>query len=189
MFEWYVLVNAVVVSPSGSSPPVLFCDDPTADNYDAGGHHEKNPINSLRHLLSSLFSASVVVAESDLRLVAARWTCTFAVYGCTDSLADTYNPLVATANSLRYLCQYGGCNDTEAINFNGTATYNDGTCEYPLIGCVVSSTPRAAATHTHTRWIPSCVHAGPFCVELPPGVHHLVRVGEPTTIEPTGPLR
>ena len=45
------------------------------------------------------------------------------------------------------MCQYGGCNDTEASNYNPTATYNNGACTYPLIGCTVSpplNSPRGA---------------------------------------------
>jgi hypothetical protein len=35
------------------------------------------------------------------------------------------------------MCEFGGCNDTAAANFDAHATYNDGTCIYHLIGCTV----------------------------------------------------
>ena len=64
----------------------------------------------------------------------APWTCIYAVYGCVDPAADNY---ASYATSLSYMCEYGGCNDTDAINHSPTATYNDGTCQYPIVGCTV----------------------------------------------------
>ena len=32
-------------------------------------------------------------------------------------------------------CHYGGCTDSGALNFASNATYNDGSCAYPLVGC------------------------------------------------------
>ena len=47
------------------------------------------------------------------------------------------------------MCEFGGCNDTDATNFNAAATYNDGSCTYHKIGCMVRATPRGA---THGRF-------------------------------------
>lgn len=70
----------------------------------------------------------------------APWTCIYAVYGCADPAADNYASYVKLGGrfrSLSYMCEYGGCNDTDAINHSPTATYNDGTCQYPIVGCTV----------------------------------------------------
>ena len=57
------------------------------------------------------------------------------VTGCLDPAADNYASYAVQGVST--MCEYGGCNDTEASNFNPTATYNSGVCIYPKIGCTV----------------------------------------------------
>jgi hypothetical protein len=51
------------------------------------------------------------------------------ILGCTDSLANNYNPL-ATKNDGS--CEYDvyGCTDPFALNYNPAATIDDGSCEY-----------------------------------------------------------
>ena len=55
------------------------------------------------------------------------------------------------------MCEYGGCNDTEASNFNPTATYNSGVCIYPKIGCTVRMRFAAFIYSVH-------MHAPHFCL-------------------------
>ena len=59
-------------------------------------------------------------------LIEAPWTCSYAYYGCSDPKADNYASDAIIP--LRHICQYGGCNDTNAINFDVNATYNNGNC-------------------------------------------------------------
>jgi hypothetical protein len=35
----------------------------------------------------------------------------------------------------RSMCQYGGCNETLASNYQARATFNNGSCVYPRMGC------------------------------------------------------
>ena len=49
--------------------------------------------------------------------------CTYNVYGCTDKLAANYQSFVPTATGNQWavnsdMCQYAGCNDTEAMNWD-----------------------------------------------------------------------
>ena len=71
--------------------------------------------------------------------IAAPWTCTYAIYGCANPAADKYASYVT--ESKNSMCEYGGCNDTSATNFAQTAKYNDGTCIYARVGCMVSYAP------------------------------------------------
>ena len=47
------------------------------------------------------------------------------IYGCTDPLADNYNP-DATADDGN--CEYEGCTDPLADNYDPDANVNDGSC-------------------------------------------------------------
>ncbi|MFL2574426.1 MAG: T9SS type A sorting domain-containing protein [Flavobacteriales bacterium] len=47
--------------------------------------------------------------------------------GCMDPLADNYDP---SANFDDGSCQYWGCTDSNATNYDSGANYDDGTCEY-----------------------------------------------------------
>ena len=84
----------------------------------------------------------------------AAWTCTYKVFGCSDQAADNY--LSYVTDPLSSMCQYGGCNDTDANNFVASATYNDGSCTYDHYGCLVRPDenprppplpPRSFSTH------------------------------------------
>ena len=44
--------------------------------------------------------------------------CTYEIHGCTDSAADNYVSYATVPYA--GMCQYAGCNDTEAANFNPT---------------------------------------------------------------------
>ena len=50
----------------------------------------------------------------------APWTCTYDVYGCSDINADNYLSYVTQPTP--GMCQYGGCNDTDATNFNNNVS-------------------------------------------------------------------
>ena len=67
----------------------------------------------------------------------APYSCKYDYFGCTDPIAENY--LSWNTISWPAMCQYAGCNDTDAKNFDSQATYNDGTCSYYKIGCTVSA--------------------------------------------------
>eukprot|EP00966_Prymnesium_polylepis_P133996 3097426-Prymnesium_polylepis.1 len=50
--------------------------------------------------------------------VAADWLCSYVTYGCLDPAATNYLSYVEV--SLTSMCQYSGCNDTEAKNYDST---------------------------------------------------------------------
>ena len=105
-----LLGAAAVRAQSGYSVSEYYCDDEAATNYKAspGGTSVGGP-----------------------------WMCKYTTYGCPDKTADNYASYVSGEYALSYMCQFGGCNDTDASNFDSKATYNDGTCVYALMGCTV----------------------------------------------------
>ena len=56
------------------------------------------------------------------------------IYGCTDPLADNYNP---NANYDNKKCKYTiyGCMDKKAKNYNSKANKSDNSCLYDVLGC------------------------------------------------------
>ena len=49
--------------------------------------------------------------------MSANWLCTYLTYGCVDPLASNYLSYSGVV-SIDTMCQYGGCNDTDAKNFD-----------------------------------------------------------------------
>ena len=87
----------------------LRCDDSLASNYagtlllPAAQPHRK------RSLL-------VIVPGASTPGISAPWLCTYEVNGCGQPDADNYLSYVTV--SVLSFCQYGGCNDAEAKNFD-----------------------------------------------------------------------
>ena len=83
--------------------------------------------------------------------MSAPWLCKFDIYGCDDPAADNYRSVYFTLYNDRFhaapkMCQYGGCNDTLAMNYDSKATYNTGICKYAKRGC---TDPTAATYSPH----------------------------------------
>ncbi|MDZ4824479.1 MAG: lamin tail domain-containing protein [Flavobacteriales bacterium] len=57
------------------------------------------------------------------------------VPGCTDPLADNYNPAATIDDGS---CQYSGCTDAVALNYDPQATIDDGSCIYTLPDVVIN---------------------------------------------------
>ena len=55
-----------------------------------------------------------------------------AVFGCTDSTADNYDPAADTDDGS---CIISGCTDPAADNYNASANNDDGSCTYTILGC------------------------------------------------------
>ena len=79
-------------------------------------------------------------SELNISYVPAPWLCVYTVVGCLDPTADNFQSF-ATSHQAS-LCMFGGCNDTEASNWWGGATFNNGSCVYFKPGCMVRQ-PRA----------------------------------------------
>ena len=65
----------------------------------------------------------------------APYVCEYDYFGCTDPSADNF--ISWATISWPSMCQFGGCNDTDAKNYDSHSTFNDGTCQYYKIGCTV----------------------------------------------------
>ena len=78
--------------------------------------------------------------------VAAPWLCTYLAYGCGDPLADNFDPDVDVLAAS--MCMFAGCNDTDATNFDGRATFNDGSCRYERQGCTDPASPSYSPAFT-----------------------------------------
>ena len=117
---------------------------------DSGGPMVVRDVNDTEWLQVGIVSWGYGCAESGYPGVYARvsyfldWICTNtggavcaneqvfcnsnAVYGCTDPIAENYNPEAEVNDGS---CQYiYGCTDSTAENYNTNATADDGSCQY-----------------------------------------------------------
>ena len=61
----------------------------------------------------------------------------YSITGCTDSIAENYNPDATTDDGS---CDYiDGCTDPDAYNYDWMATSDDGSCVDAVFGCTSSS--------------------------------------------------
>ena len=78
--------------------------------------------------ISSATMSDALGNSLDVDLGTAYYVGVQEIYGCTDPLADNYNP-DATADDGN--CEYEGCTDPLADNYDPDANVNDGSCVYP----------------------------------------------------------
>ena len=64
-------------------------------------------------------------------------SCVPFIEGCMSWSADNYNENANTA--CETCCEYGGCTDSIATNFNSEATIEDNSCVYTISGCMDST--------------------------------------------------
>ena len=88
-------------------------------------HNQRRPSSQSRMPLSCVAASWSDSTNSAYKpyAVALAAFCTYNVYGCTDSLAANYQSVVPTAAGNQWavnseMCQYAGCNDTDARNFD-----------------------------------------------------------------------
>jgi len=63
-------------------------------------------------------------------------SCTYdGILGCTDPGADNYNPEATIDDGSCYIGGIWGCTDFNAANYDPSATYDDGSCYYNYYGC------------------------------------------------------
>merc|ERR1719238_1221953 len=113
------------------------CLDSTYDNFD---QREGTPcLERPEFLCMEPGATNKWTGEVHAWTVSAPWLCTFDIWGCDDPTADNYRSDFAKesgAYNTRFnpaptMCQWGGCNDTTAMNYWSKATYNTGICKYP----------------------------------------------------------
>jgi hypothetical protein len=95
-----------------SPPPVLGCTDANACNYNNSATEDDG---------SCYFAEAGKYCDGT----------DIPVYGCIDSSAVNYNPSANTPDPAAP-CEYEGCTDPTASNYDSTATIDNGTCQYPL---------------------------------------------------------
>ena len=103
--------------------PVYGCTDSNANNY--------NPdANTNDGTCEYLGCTDINYVEYDANANVDDGSCiTVIVEGCTDPLAENYNP---DANTNNDSCEYiEGCTDSNATNYNPDAVVDDGSCDYP----------------------------------------------------------
>ena len=64
-------------------------------------------------------------------------SCVPFIEGCMSWSADNYNENANTA--CETCCEYGGCTDSTATNYNSEATIEDNSCVYTISGCMDST--------------------------------------------------
>ena len=98
--------------------PIYGCMDRSASNY----RRRANSPTACRHPgctspLSIAYDSSATYSDG---------SCLFAVEGCMNSLAENYRPTATHARDDS--CSIGGCDSPDAVDYDATATYNDGSC-------------------------------------------------------------
>ena len=93
-----------------------YCD------FNIGITLEFHPIVESQALIPGINNANCFTSDCD----PLETSCDNSVYGCTDSIAENFNPLAnVDDNSCEYIY---GCTSVNADNFNPDATQDDGSC-------------------------------------------------------------
>ena len=82
-----------------------------------------NGVWTLTDLMCLASARACDCAVNNPSQVNASWSCTYPVYGCADIRATNYVAARAAVSgfvSVPAMCQFAGCDDAEAINFDTT---------------------------------------------------------------------
>ena len=123
------IINSIVplLSPIGYSPfcesdalPIYGCIEASACNYDMGANTDDG---------SCEYPEEYYDCDGNcLNDVDSDGVCDeLEIVGCMDVLADNYNSLATDEG----FCEYLGCIDASACNYDMGANTDDGSCEYP----------------------------------------------------------
>jgi hypothetical protein len=114
--------------------PLLGCTEPSALNYEPLATEDDGSC-------VSAVPGCTDPAATNFDPSATQFTgCSYAVEGCGDSSALNYFPEATVACSSCCVPRVPGCNVRGSppyvtTNFNASATVNDGSCEYVIVGC------------------------------------------------------
>jgi hypothetical protein len=127
----------------------LGCTDPSADNYDPNATHDNNTC-----IYRGCTDPTAREYKSTYNL--NDGTCTHDIIGCTDPNADNHEPTATKSGPCTYTtppsqcadtnasnfgvdapCEYYGCTDVMAINYDRNALTDDGSCLWK--GCKLQS--------------------------------------------------
>ena len=114
----------VVLMPGGCNQPLNPPNEISCQHCDfnVGITLEFHPIVESQALIPGINNANCFTSGCD----PLQTSCDNSVYGCTDSIAENFNPL---ANIDDNSCEYiYGCTSVNADNFNPNATQDDGSC-------------------------------------------------------------
>ena len=83
--------------------------------------------------------------------------------GCTDDSAVNFDPTATDENGT---CQYAGCTDSAAENYSANAISDDGSCEYLCIGIAGCTYPGATNYQANANCEDGSCEFPPFANDL-----------------------
>lgn len=126
--EEYVQIDG---SQMGLIYPASNCNDPAACNYNESPDLEGS-IEACTYYCYGCMEEEF--CNYDAFAIYEDGSCEGTI-GCNNSEASNYDPEADCINE-SVLCVFAGCTDTNAVNFDFTATEDDGSCEYGIYGTV-----------------------------------------------------
>ena len=143
------------------------CSDPSADNYDQRSFSASNCVAPPKLVCTDPAASNNYVGadRTAATTVSAPWLCRYTHRVCQDPAAANYRATISADEyiSTPSMCQFAGCNDTMAKNFDSRATFNDGTCTYHQRGCMDPASATFSAHYDET-----CAWASPPPITPPP---------------------
>jgi hypothetical protein len=135
--EWAMLLNGETII-NGSGPTNSFVCNPSACNYEITLEQNELTTTPIQVVLTN--QSGTVQKLFNINLSSADTTIQFGlgpvIFGCNDAMAINYN---ASATCNDGTCITYGCTNTTGVNFLPNATVDDGTCFYAGCTDVVAS--------------------------------------------------